>query len=121
MAALQRVLLGAGVVSVLALEASGAQRAPVYESPVPVTTVEPAIPPMIVSGGMVVASVRVGPDGRPRAVTVLTPYPALTQPVVAAIRQWTFAPGTRDGDPIEATTVVAVQVKLVRDGPAPGQ
>jgi protein TonB len=76
---------------------------------------------MIVNGGMVVARVRVGADGRPRAVTVLTAYPALTEPVVSAIKQWTFAPGTRDGEPVEATTVVAVQVKLVRDGPAPGQ
>lgn len=121
MAVLKRAMLGAVVVSVLASEGSGAQRVPVYEAPVPITTVEPAIPPMIVTGGMVVARVRVGTDGRPRTVTVVTAFPALTEPVVAALKQWTFRPGTLDDEAVEATTVVAVQVKVVRDGPGPGQ
>jgi protein TonB len=121
MPVLKRALLSAVVVAAVASSGAGAQREPVYEAPVPITAVEPTIPPMIVNGGMVVARVSVGPDGRPRAVNVLTAFPALTEPVVEAIKQWKFAPGTRDGEPVDATTVVAIQVKLVRDGPAPGQ
>jgi TonB family protein len=100
-------------------------RPDVCEGPVPISTVEPVVSPLVYSGGFVVTRVRVAPDGSVAQVEVLSPFPALTEPVEAAVRQWRFTPATRDGRAVEGCVVVAVQISLNRavlgqGGPGPG-
>jgi len=96
----------------------------VCDGPVPIATVEPVLSPLIYSGGFVTARVRVSADGSVTHVEVLSPFPGLTEPVETAVRQWRFAPATRDGKPVEACAIVAVQISINRavigqGGPAP--
>ena len=92
------------------------------EGPVPVSTVEPVVSALIYSGGTVTTRVRVAPDGSVTEVEVLTAFPALTEPVVAAVRQWRFTPATRDGKAVEGCAIVAVQIQMNRAviGQGPG-
>jgi hypothetical protein len=94
------------------------------EGPVPLTTAEPVIPAMVYSGGFVVTRVHVAADGAVSQVDVLSPFPALTEPVEAAVRQWRFAPAMCDGKIVAGRAIVAVQVSINRavigqGGPAP--
>ncbi len=92
---------------------SGAQST-AYLDPIPETTVDASIPPTVYQGGTVVARVMVRADGSVSGVVVIKPFPALTDPVVAAVRQWRFRPARRNGRAVDATTTVAVQVVIVR-------
>jgi protein TonB len=85
-----------------------------FREPVPEQVVDPLISPLVHSGGTVALRVTVAADGKVADVEVLRPYPALTEPVVAAVRQWRFRPATADGRPVEARTTVAVHVALIR-------
>ena len=85
-----------------------------YLDPIPETTVDASIPPTVYQGGTVVARVMVRADGSVSGVVVIKPFPALTDPVVAALRQWRFRPARRNGRAVDATTTVAVQVVIVR-------
>ncbi len=85
-----------------------------FQDPIPEQTVDPVIAPMVYQGGMVVMRVTVTVDGAVAGIDVVKPFPALTDPVVAAVRQWRFTPARRDGRPVEAITTVAVHVALMR-------
>ena len=85
-----------------------------FQDPVPAQTVDPVIAPMVYQGGMVIMRVTVKVDGSVAGIEVVKPFPALTDPVVAAVRQWRFTPARRDGLPVEATTTVAIHVALMR-------
>ena len=84
------------------------------QDPIPEQTVDPVIGPMVYQGGMVVMRVTVKVDGSVAGIEVVKPFPALTDPVVGAVRQWRFTPARRDGRPVEATTTVALHVALMR-------
>ena len=85
-----------------------------YEGPIPISTVEPVISPLVYAGGMVATRVKVAADGSVMDVEVLTAFPALTDPVVNAVRQWRFTPATRDGKAVEGVAIVAVQIHMNR-------
>ena len=85
-----------------------------FQEPIPEQTVDPVIAPMVYQGGMVIMRVMVTVDGSVAGIEVIKPFPALTDPVVAAVRQWRFKPARRDGRPVEATTTVALYVALMR-------
>ena len=70
---------------------------------------------MVYQGGLVVAEIEVLADGAVGNVRILRPMPALTEPVIAALRQWHFTPARLDGQPVAARTTVAVQVVLIRN------
>jgi protein TonB len=82
--------------------------------PLPETTVDPVVSPMVYQGGTVVLRVTVGENGSVGEIEVVQPFPALTDPVVAAVRQWRFKPATLNGRAVSASTTVAVHVALVR-------
>ena len=55
-------------------------------------------------------------------IAVLNTAPALTEPVVDAVRQWRFSPARLEGTPVAARMTVAVYVALQRNvAPGPGQ
>jgi TonB family protein len=106
------LFIAVGVVALAA--ASGAVQPTPFQEAVPVTTVEPTISPLVHQGGTVVLRAQVAPTGVVSAVDVVQPYPALTEPVVAAVRQWRFAPARLNGQAVEARTMVAVHVVIDR-------
>jgi len=85
-----------------------------FEEPIPETTVEPVVSPTVYQGGMVVVRVAVAAAGTVADIEVVRPFPALTEAVVAAVRQWRFKPARLNGRPVAASTNVAVQVALIR-------
>lgn len=59
--------------------------------------------------GEVEIEVRVGTDGRPKALRVLrSDDPRFTAPAIDAIRQWTFDPAWANDEPVESTERVTV-------------
>lgn len=102
-----------------AREAGGGQRAAdtvdCCAAPVPVTTVEPVVSPLVYRGGTVVVQVFVDRTGRVTNVRVVTPVPALVEPVVAALKQWRFQPALANGRPMDSCATIAVHVSLVRE------
>jgi TonB family protein len=112
--------LALGAVLVLAAVSWGAQPEAFVE-PLPETTVDPVVSPMVYQGGTVVLRVTVGESGSVGEIEVVQPFPALTDPVVAAVRRWRFKPATLNGRPVPASTTVAVYVALVRTIAPPGR
>jgi TonB family protein len=96
-----------------------AASSPVQESgfvePVPETTVDAKISPLVFQGGTIVVRVKVAADGRVASVDVIKGFPALTEPVVRAVRDWRFRPARLNGRPVEASTTVAVQIVIIRN------
>ena len=58
--------------------------------------------------GAVDLDVEVGPDGRVRKVTVLTPLPLLDEAAATAVRQWEYEPPRINGQP----TAVVLKVRI---------
>ena len=58
----------------------------------------------------------IGPDGRIHEVVVLRdlvfspPFPQMSQAIVDALRQWTYAPTTVDGKAVPVCTTVTVTI-----------
>jgi TonB family protein len=92
-----------------------------FEEPIPETTVDPIVSPMVYQGGTVVLRVAVGETGSVGDIEVVQPFPALTDPVVTAVRQWRFRPATLNGRAVAASATVAVYVALVRTIAPPGR
>lgn len=86
-----------------------------FEEPVPETTVDAKISPLVFQGGTVVVRVKVAADGRVASVDVIKGFPALTEPVVRAVGDWRFRPARLNGRPVEASTSVAVQIVIIRN------
>jgi TonB family protein len=63
--------------------------------------------------GTVLIEVVVDETGNPRDVTVLSPIGfGLDSRAVDAVRQWIFAPGLRNGTPVQTTTTVEVKFRI---------
>ena len=89
----------------------------VFEPATAVEFVDPVISPLVVSGGTVVLRVEVDAAGGVTGVEAVRPVAALTEPAVAAVRQWRFTPARLGGKPLKSTTTVAVHVAIVRSEP----
>ena len=84
------------------------------EEPVPAKVVDPVISAFVYQGGTVVMRVTVEANGTVSGIGVVKPFPALTDPVVTAVRLWRFKPAILNGHAVSATTTVALHVALVR-------
>ena len=94
---------------------------PFFQEPQPVSTVDPVIAPTVYQGGTVVLRVSISETGAVDDISLVTSVPALTEPVIAAVRQWRFSPARLDGRPVAARTTLAVYVALQRNvAPPPG-
>ena len=92
-----------------------------FSEPRPLFTVDPLIAPTVYQGGTVVLRVSVSPTGSVSDIEVLSSVPAITDPVVSAVRQWRFTPARLNEQPVGARTTIAVYVALQRNvAPGPG-
>ena len=64
--------------------------------------------------GVVALEVIVRPDGRPGEIRILRPLGmGLDEKAIEAVRQWVFAPGRRDGEPVPVKARVEVRFRLL--------
>lgn len=91
-----------------------------YQEPLPLRTVDPLVSPLVFQGGTVVLRVQVSASGQVSEIEVLSGFPALTQPVLEAVRQWRFTPAQLDRRPVAAATTVVVHVAIQRAVAPPG-
>jgi hypothetical protein len=69
--------------------------------------------PSLTLHGMI--SIRIGTDGRVKALTVVEPtLPAYDARLRDASREWTYEPATYDGAPVESMRVLSVELKPTR-------
>lgn len=61
--------------------------------------------------GVVDLDVEIGPDGRVRKVTVLTPLPFLDEAAATAVRQWEYEPPRINGQPSAVVMKVTITFK----------
>jgi TonB family protein len=85
------------------------------KAPVVLTRVEPVIPELARKArisGIVIVEALVEKSGRVAAVQVLKPLPfGLDQAAVDAVKQWTFRPGTLNGQPVDVFFNLTVNIK----------
>jgi TonB family protein len=63
--------------------------------------------------GMAVLSVVIDADGQPQDIRVIRNLdPGLDQKAIEAVRQWTFEPATKDGQPVAVKATIEVNFKL---------
>ncbi|HXE12064.1 MAG TPA: M56 family metallopeptidase [Bryobacteraceae bacterium] len=63
--------------------------------------------------GMTLLSLVIDADGQPQDIRVLRSLdPGLDQKAIEAVRQWTFEPGTKDGQPVAVKATIEVNFKL---------
>jgi protein TonB len=62
--------------------------------------------------GKVVLEALIGLDGRVDHVRVLQPVALLTEPAIAAVRQWVFTPTKLNGEPVQVIMTVTVDFRL---------
>ena len=63
--------------------------------------------------GTVILYVVIGTNGAPLELTVYRPLsPDLDAAAITAVRQWRFAPATKDGNPIAMATEIEVNFRL---------
>ncbi len=124
---LRRAALTVAVLSALMFTAGSPQRLVAfsqpdeeYQEPLPLRTVDPVVSPLVFQGGTVVLRVLVSASGQVSEIEVVSGFPALTQPVIDAVRRWRFTPAKLDRRPIAATTTVVVHVALQRAIAPPG-
>jgi outer membrane biosynthesis protein TonB len=67
----------------------------------------PAVPATAVGGGEVILEVTIDSAGRVSRILPLRTTPPFTQPTVAAVRAWQFAPATEGPTPVESNVLVA--------------
>jgi outer membrane biosynthesis protein TonB len=76
----------------------------------------PEIPAGTVGRGNWVGEAVIGPDGRVRGVSVLRdlkftpPFPAFSQAIQDAIRQWRYTPTLVDGNPVPVCMTISVEI-----------
>jgi hypothetical protein len=83
-------------------------RTPKFISPVVVAAGDVPYPLASIASGMVTLTVNLDADGQFQGVQVLRDIPSLTDPAVAAVKQWTFSGGKLDGSPIPSSLNVSV-------------
>ena len=82
--------------------------------PHPTLRVEPEMPPIakqIKLQGEVILSVLINEQGAVEEMHVVSGHPILTRAAMEAVRQWGFAPGTKDGEPVPARATVEVSFR----------
>jgi len=52
----------------------------------------------------------IGTDGRVRRIVPLLGSPEFTHVAIDAIRQWTYSPPVEDGEPVEAISIIEVEL-----------
>ncbi|HXW61190.1 MAG TPA: energy transducer TonB [Candidatus Acidoferrales bacterium] len=83
-------------------------RSPKFVSPVLLTAGDIPYPVASIASGIVSVTVNLDAAGQLQSVQVLRDIPSLTSPTVAAIKQWTFAPGKLDDNPVPSSLNVSV-------------
>jgi hypothetical protein len=76
------------------------------------TRVEPIYPPMakaLHNVGQVEIQIDIDPEGHVAAIKPLSGSPMLLPYAIDALREWTYAPFTHEGAPIEARTIVKLE------------
>jgi protein TonB len=64
-------------------------------------------------GGIVILETLIDRNGVVKDVTILKPLPAgLSEAAVDAVKQWTFKPGTLDGQPVDVVFNLTVNFKI---------
>jgi hypothetical protein len=79
-----------------------------FVPPDAVTAGEIPYPPDSVASGLVTVSINLDAAGQVQNVQVLRDIASLTDPTVAAVKSWTFAPGKLDGKPVASSLNVSV-------------
>jgi protein TonB len=62
--------------------------------------------------GAVTLEVTVGADGVPKDIRVTKSDPAFDAAVLAAVRQWRFAPARQNGQAVESTVTLPISFRL---------
>jgi protein TonB len=75
----------------------------------------PKIPSGIRVSGTVVMHVIIGTDGLVKSVEPLSGAEILRQPVMDAVKQWTYKPYLLNGRPVEVSTTVTINIQLNGD------
>jgi TonB family protein len=86
-------------------------------SPKVTSKVEPAYTPEAkeakIQGGVVITAV-INAEGRPEEITVTRSLdPGLDANAALAVAQWIFAPGTKDGRPVDVGVTIEINFKLL--------
>jgi TonB family protein len=101
-----------------ALRVGGDVRAPVV-----LNRVEPVYPEVALRArisGIVIVETVIGRDGMVKDVRVMKPLPfGLDQAAVDAVKQWTFKPGTLNGEAVDVIFNLTVNFKLATPPPPP--
>jgi len=69
--------------------------------------------------GTVVIEIRVGLTGKVESLKVVSGPPMLQQAAIDCLKQWTFHPFEKDGNPTPASGIVSIEFSLGKDGPTP--
>jgi protein TonB len=63
--------------------------------------------------GIVIIEAVIGKDGRVKSARVLKPLPfGLDEAALDAVKQWTFDPGTLDGQPVDVVYTLTVNMRV---------
>jgi periplasmic protein TonB len=85
------------------------------QPPRKIKNVSPVYPSIAQSSrvqGTVILEALIGLDGRVDHVRVLKPVALLTDPAIAAVRQWVFTPTRLNGEPVQVIMTVTVDFRL---------
>jgi len=87
--------------------ATGEEKAPAFEPPRVISTVEAAYPATSIQGGTVVLEVTVAPTGALADIRVTQDAKGFTQQAVEAVKKWKFAAAKFEGRAVAASIPVA--------------
>jgi len=88
---------------------SPAPQASGFSPPVPISLVATPYPPQALFGGEVVLDALIDTDGRIAELNVVHGTAPFLEPVLDAVRTWTFSPAQMDGRVVEARIGIVVQ------------
>jgi TonB family protein len=90
-----------------------AQKAPVYEPPSVISSVQADYPVnSIAAGGAVILEAQLDETGALKDIRVLQDVPSLTEPAKAALKKWKFAPARVDGKAAESKMPVVFSFNI---------
>jgi TonB family protein len=87
--------------------AKGEEKAPAFEPPRVISTVEAAYPATTIQGGTVALDVTVAPTGAIANIRVIQEARGFTQEAIEAVKKWKFAAATFEGKPLATSIPVA--------------
>jgi protein TonB len=100
-------------------EGEKAELPPGVEAPVPIHQPNPVYPPDAIPAGIqgsVQLRVTIGADGLVKRAEVRRSVPALDQAALDAVKQWTFKPATKEGQPVDVVTDIEMTFTLKDEG-----